>query len=284
MSYGGYVKCNCYEEGKTSEPPFKEFVRIIPDYGPALKYPEHIKNTSRMNTKFMDWRSSACPHSDFNYASIRFNDFPGFESVYEYIAEKKYDEDFECVNLFPILYQYLPDGYEDKIPIIDVLPFMNELLAFQEITEKRKFVVFNGMNPDKIIAVTNYGYPRVIAYDAKYAGGIDDNGFFITKAFHGHIDRNYEMNIVFRSSFFSQSTHLVYGFVITDISTGKEFITSFHILQQIMEGNIPDIKKKLIFRVSIEEIPITRLCRDFIDSLIKLCAASLETGNPVVWY
>lgn len=106
MSYSGYVICNCYMDGLTVDPPYKEFVRFDED-GLYLMVPEDIweKNTEqalRMEAEFDDWKFTACEHEEMELAHEYLSNIIGMGSFRHVVNE------LGGKDRFPILSTYLP--------------------------------------------------------------------------------------------------------------------------------------------------------------------------------
>ncbi|HXB05614.1 MAG TPA: hypothetical protein VNW04_00820 [Puia sp.] len=276
MSYSAFVICNCYKGGKTTEPPYKKYMSID-DEGIYLDIPSELwkKNEDlcyKMDKEFDEWKRTACEHKDMNAAFEYLSNMSGM-AAFRYIVQKlggKYK--------FPILAEYLPTANGGILPTESADQLLQELKELENEPAPEELVLLQEMSSGEVKASVSSDNSKIFVYAAhnKNSYGIDKDGFFILE----NMKENYRdvSKITFRSINFLQQTisKNIYKFV--DIPTTESYICSAK-LHPDQEEAATDFE----FIVIKRKYAVADEYQYVIEPLKKLAAASLMTGNPIIW-
>ena len=276
MGYSASVMCNCYKEGKTSEPPYKDFMKIDEE-GMYLDlealYKQDKAEYNKRHDAFDEWKRTACPHEDMELVYERLANISGM------MAFKTVIREFGGKIRFPVLTQYLPVGNVGILPADFAGKALLELqdLEQKENGEDKVILKIKGTGEKK--QATNVNHPTLFIWTAynKLNYGLDDDGFFIIEnEIHSEEERS---TLVFRSKDFKQIFKSKDAYCFKDNQTNLQFIGTAKLYPAGKEEPTEDVD----FQVVKKKIPLAIEYSYIIEPLKKLLAASLETGNHVMW-
>ena len=276
MSYSAYVICNCYKDGKTTEPPHKEFVRFDED-GLYLDIPDELwdkdeEKVYQMNDDFDEWKRTSCEHEEMELADEYLSNISGM-GAFRHIVRELGGKD-----KFPILTEYLPTSNGGVLPSEFAQQALDELLLLeQEQTTEEKVVLTEKSTGSLKASVSSdtYWFFVFTAYN-KNTYGIDKDGFFILENVK---EKDEELSyIMFRSNNFIQQTISKDRYKFIDIPSGESFECSVK-LHPHEEVATEDYE----FEVQTERVGITSEYEYMIEPLKRLANASIVSGNPIHW-
>ncbi|MCC7453012.1 MAG: hypothetical protein IT222_02510 [Crocinitomix sp.] len=288
MGYLVYVNCNCYKNGMTSDPPKKEFVRIVEervslDFQQLLLINDKTLR-DKIEEDFYNWKETACEHPFMKIAYEYLDDF-GVDSMIEYFQ-------FWHEQL-PITTKYAPRTHEGMFPIDHAKAILEELDPSDFEPEYEKMVFLNekskGINIINTDILSDYYTMGSIliqqSLDGKYGCSLGQFGFNISE------DRGTSFYSIFRSSEFTQRTILenqplkvgdvpVHKCEFIDKETGKSVICGLK-----LKPFDYDTDEDLEFIVSYGLLSVLRGYEYtyIVTALLKLAEISIETGNRMVW-
>ncbi len=273
MGYNAFVLCNCYKEGKTSNPPYKEFVKTS-DEGLYLDlenlYQKDKNEYFKRNDAFDKWMENACPHEDMKIVDERLANISGMSAFWS-ILEKLGGE-----SKFPVLFNNLPTSNCGSLSINYSQTFLQELLVLEQEKKKEEKLFLSVKETREVKQSVNINKRKVFiwqGYEQLY--GIDKEGFFISKKGFD----NKSTKVVFRSKDFRQVYLGNDQYQFVDNFTKKKFIGTSKIHS---DGKVKP-KKVFSFIVEKKGVTIKQEYAYIIAPLKKLMSASIETGNPVMW-
>lgn len=269
MGYYAYVNCNCFQEGRTTEPPYPEYVRIN-DQGFYLDTELLSSKKARMiSSAFGEWRRSACEHLNMTVLFTSVSNMSDMQRFFRMLYQ------LGGKDKFPILSKYLPLSVDpmQTLPAKFAQRALTELDVIMNCEVLEDTLILRKKNSCENCALTNDLYHSLEltwTIDCEYKYYIDKNGFFIVEAIS-----NEE---VFRSMNFIQeeisSDEKYYRFI--DSITGKSFDCSMKVDRS--SDNLVE------FEIIIESGKASENYKYIIHSLRKALKASIMTGNPVIWH
>jgi len=271
MSYGAYVICNCFKNGKTKEPPHKEFLRFDID-DPYLDIPDDLwekdeNKAYQMEAEFYEWKQTACEHEEMELIYENFSNISGM-AAFRDIMNK-----LGGIENFPILTKYLPKTNDGILPAKFAQQALNELLLLEkEFTLEEKVELIEKSTGIKIASTNKNSDWLFVFAKNDFTFGIDRNGFFIQKIIKGI------PTFMFRSVNFIQKTISQTSYKFTDIKSGKSFECSIELY-----SNVEEATKDYEFEVINKKVVIANEYEYIIKPLIKVMKASVNSGNPVHW-
>lgn len=277
MGYDAYVLCNCYKEGKTVEPPYKEYV-VSDEDGIFIHVPEEIWEEDKdkyysIRAAFDEWKETACEHEDMDLASERIANSAGM-GHFRYILEKLGGE-----NRFPVLSEYLPTFNGGILPAEFSQKALDELLMLENEPEPEEKVVLFEKSTGKSIATVNsdtYWLFIYTPYNTKF--GIDKDGFFILETVTGN-DKQTASYIVFHSKNFIQKKISEDCYEFIDIHSGKIYKSARDLYFDREKSGASEFE----FETRIEKVTIAEDYNYIIKPLKKVFEASIQSGNSVYW-
>lgn len=277
MGYNAYVICNCYKEGKTVEPPYKEYVASDED-GIFIHVPEEIRKEDKdkyysIKAAFDEWKETACEHEDMDLVWIQIANSAGMER-FRYILEKLGGE-----SRFPVLLEYLPTFNGGMLPAEFSQKALDELLMLENETElEEKVILFEKSTGKSIATVNSEAYWLFIytPYNTKF--GIDKDGFFILETVTEN-DKEATSYIVFHSKNFIQRKISEDCYEFVDIPSGKIYKSARNLYFDREETGSLEFE----FEAKIEKVTIAEDYNYIIESLKKVLEASIQSGNSVYW-
>ncbi|HYG14312.1 MAG TPA: hypothetical protein VEC12_01065 [Bacteroidia bacterium] len=267
MGYDAYVSCNCYREGKTTEPPHKKHLSVETE-GLFINLPEKTwyyklfpNKLYQHYNEFDEWKRTACPHEDMEFASERIANITGMAN-FRYVVKKLSGKK----NLNTLLAQ-LPEANGGFLPVELAQDFLHDLRRFEESGEQEEIISLT----ERVSGTVLWQSDGPFILDGRYKlyFGLDNNGFYIAD----------KQNVLFRAWNFRQVTNKD-TFTFINNYTGYEFISPRRIYPPEDTG---ELQKYYDFQCERFSVNVAEEYKYIIDSLIKLCQAALETGNPVIW-
>ncbi len=276
MGYSAFVICSCYKDGKTNEPPHKEFLRFDEE-GLYLDIPDELweKNEDKvyqMEADFNEWKRTACEHEEMELADEYLSNISGMEAFRHIVGE------LGGKGKFPILTEYLPTVNGGVLPSEFAQQALDELLLLEkELTNEEKVVLIEKSTARLIASVSSDTYWFfVFTANNKNTYGIDKDGFFILENVK---EKGEETSyVMFRSNNFVQQTISKDRYKFIDIPSGK----SFECTEKLFPNEDDDTNDHH-FIVQIERVGIAGEYEYMIDPLKRLARASILSGNPVHW-
>lgn len=277
MSYSAFVVCRCYQDGKTVQPPHKEYIHFDAD-GLYLDIPNEIMDKDKergykMYSEFDDWKFSSCEHEDMELCNEYLSNNWGMADFRSVIAKEGGEK------VFPILTKYLPKANGGILPSEFAQDMLDELNKLENTDSLQELAVLREKSTQLLLASidSTESFTFVLTAYNKNHAIIDGDGFIITEnkeAEDGELIRY----VVFRSKHFTQQRISEKWFCFTDIDTGEKYECSINLLSDDNE----DIRS-FEFEVSLEKVRISEKYDYIIKPLKKLALASIETGNPIHW-
>ncbi|MBN1988035.1 MAG: hypothetical protein JW783_01390 [Bacteroidales bacterium] len=276
MGYSAYVICNCYKEGKTAEPPHKEFMRLDED-GLYLDIPNELweKDENRvyqMEADFDKWKQTACEHKEMELANEFLSNITGMAAFRHIISE------LGGSNKFPVLTKYLPIINGGALPSEFAQQALDELLLLEkEQTMEEKVVLIEKSTGSLIASVNSDTYWLFIfTKNSKNTYGIDKDGFFILE--NGNEKGKDVSYVMFRSNNFIQQTISQDCFKFIDIPSGQNFECSAKLFP-----NQDETTNDYEFEVQTKRVEIDCEYEYMIEPLKHLARVSILSGNPIHW-
>lgn len=222
MSYSAYVVCNCYKDGKTIEPPHKEYLRFDEE-GLYLDIPSEIwakdiEKVHQMDEDFNEWERTACEHEEMKLADEYLSNILGM-MAFRYLVQELIGKD-----KLPILAQYLPTANGGILPSEFAQQALDELFLLEKEQTAEEKVMLIEKSTGKLKTSVNSETYRFFVFTAynRNTYGLDKDGFFILE----NVNKNGEeiSYIVFRSNNFIQRTISKKYYKLIDIPSGKRYV------------------------------------------------------------
>lgn len=276
MSYSAFVVCNCYQKGKTTEPPYKEYIKFDED-GLYLDIPndlwnENEKKVLQMDSEFDNWKNNACEHEEM-------------ELCYEYLSNTLGMGEFKGVierlggkEKFPILSKFLPTANGGTLPANFATEALNEINEFEKQKLNENRILLFEISTNELKATVNADTYLIFVFTAynKNNYGIDKDGFFILENVK---ENGQEVSyVVFRSKNFIQKYISKEKFQFIDKKTNHNFICNVG-----LHPHESNPKKEYEFLIKENTVKITDEYKYMTEPLKKLIKASIESGNPIHW-
>jgi len=131
-----------------------------------------------------------------------------------------------------------------------------------------------------VVEFTHVNTPYLLEENDEYFFGISHEGFFIAHSVKSWFWEYQELQILFKSKLFTIEGTLPGPVRMIDFETNTDFITSLNSGEFLNSGQF----NNECFAVITEHNTLYNLFPHMIDQLILLAKASIETGNPILWY
>lgn len=274
MSYSGFVICRCYQDGKTSKPPYEEYV-VFDENGLNFDYPYPEKDENwddfyQKDNAFEDWKSNSCQHEEMEYVDEFLSNSSGMAAFRNALQQSG------GMDKFPTIITALPTCNGGCMPADKAKKVLEELESFEKCNQKQTKIYLKNKETENVIAICEEdSYSIVALFDKDYRYALDKNGFFIL---HREIENEEELHYeVFRSK----------NFRIVNDAEKKTTIIEENSIQRFrggipMEENIeyPSVQN---YSIEIKEEQLSDYCSYITKPLRKLLQASIATGNPIHW-
>ncbi len=276
MGYDAFVICNCFKEGKTEEPPYKELVELD-DEGVHLEiedlYKQDEEEYFKRHREFENWKRTACPHEDMELVSEHLSNISGMGAFRSVLNE------LDGEKRFPILSKYLPVANTGTLPTECASQFLKDLENLEhEQSKEEKAVLKLKLSGERIQSV-NADQSNIFMWSAydKQNYGINKDGFFIIE------NRKFLWKrlpiLAFQSKDFKQVLVGKDKYRFVDNKTNKQFTG----MAKIYPIEDEDPQEDIEFYVDTETMTIGIEYDYMIKPLKKLTMASIESGNPIIW-
>ena len=288
MGLDAFVYCNCYKEGKTKPFPLPELEQFFSEdeegyRGLHLQYDTHEESHRIVD----EWMENACEHNHMDYISERIGNWASYRYFQQALADIGW-------SFFPTLHEELPNangGFmtSDKTEIA-----LQELTLFKQLANDRKMPFLIDTTTGEVVYNYVPAYRGVFQWTKPYLMGFDPQGFFIyksideskTEAQKRHLD---ESQVVFRAMRFEQrfiengdndQKPLVEYF---NADTEDRFVCHKPVIPWTLDANGQVISyKPRLLHVETRTVDAEEY-RWQVGALERVCKASIETGNPVMW-
>lgn len=272
MGFSGYVVCDCYQKGKTIDPPHKEYVRFDKK-GLHIYIPKVIRQTeekigSEMEVDFYKWKTNACEHEDMVLEEEFFSNSWGWLDFLTFINDSGGQLNF------PVLTKYLPLVSRGIFRASLAPAILKELTILEALRPVKERVTLIEIRSGDVLATSSSDEPLFMTTAYKHNFYLDRSGFFIVPNIYGKDRMKFEL---FRSVNFVQHSQGIGKYTYTDVSTGS-CIECTHCLYP-MRGLEPIVD----YEFEIRYEPDYDWVHDIINSLKILAEASVKTGNPIHW-
>lgn len=272
MSFSAYVICNCYKDGKTTEPPYKEYLTTNEDEI-AIHLPNPIWDDEdlylKMHNEFDEWKSTACEHPEMDFSFEHLTNNSGM-SAFRHMIHR-----FGGIEKYPILTQYLPTTNEGTLPAECAHKALQELNLLELENTLEQLVILKEKSQGIIIAAGSIDKYHPFIFNGPFTFAIHKNVFFILENVKN--DEKQTFNILFQSTHFSQEIwNDSYKYI--DKQTGHSFKCPVQ-LHPIEDECLTNYD----FLVTFEQHTIAYEYGYLLEPLKKLANASIITGNPIHW-
>jgi hypothetical protein len=293
MGLDAYVSCNCFKTGKSTSPPFPHLVRVGDHGGPELALPEpqtEAEETEYNETfdRFSEWETDCCEHPGCAYADAQVSNWGGYRVFQQALAHTGWEH-------FPVLAEWLPEQNGGMLPASEAEAALQEIHFFTEQVDFGYNTFLLNSDTNEVIQEYIEAYRGVFLQVGEEEAGVDDQGFFI-QALTSTEDRTCEL---FRSERFSQTLLDIHqtgntdgGKVqLRDLASGETYVGSVSIgMRRVpwpdgrMENDAGEVRLDYPRAMHTERRPLNGNYFAYITRpLEELFAASITTGNPVVW-
>lgn len=275
MGLDAFVPCNCFIEGKTTEPPVPREWIIRDDEGYFCLNPECSDDS--LNDSIYLWSGRCCKHAEMHiwqhicsWAGVR-----AFQQVLIQIGEAH----------FPVLLTQLPNVNGGSLSIENIKKALIELEWFEnQVGAIRSVFLINNDN-QKVIYEYIDAYKGRIIMSQKYSLAFNINGLNIFESETGRVlfqSKNVEQNVslypqwIYRSlNALNNKINIVKKVRWIDVDSGEFFETPWGLS---IDG---DIYPKSL---SVEERSVTKEEYQYIIQPLKnLFLIAIEMNNPVFW-
>jgi len=236
---------------------------------------------------FDEWMENACEHPWMAYASERISNWSGYRYFQQALADIGWSN-------FPMLHAELPDlngGYmsADKAVIV-----LEELAKFRQLANGREMPFLVNTHTGNVIHDYVQAYRGIFMWAKPYNFGFDPRGFFIyapvddpkTEALKQHID---EEHVVFRSMRFEQRIlqekdgDTPYTVEYFDADNEDRFVCQTPISTYVLHAETGKLEPSHPQIIHVETRKVDASDYYAVGALERICQASVETGNPVIW-
>ncbi|MBX7241768.1 MAG: hypothetical protein K1X92_08460 [Bacteroidia bacterium] len=277
MGYGIHVNCNCYKEGRTTEPPHKSYIKFdAEDF--YLEIPNEIRMKDKeqayqMDEEFEEWKRTACEHEDMKLINEHLCNLSGMGELHYVvngIGEGK---------LLPILKEHLPTSNDGFIPVHLAQALLEELILLEKELEKANRITLIEKSSRDSIAFLEFEpqYFFLFTENNQHVYGIDEGGFCIFEK--GEEENKMVYDVVFHSSDFIQKrvSDNLYKFI--DNSGGASYECSEKLYPQGEEEAGEEYEFEIIIQEGFWDIYL-----EYRIGILKEAAkASMISGNPIYW-
>lgn len=281
MGLDATVMCNCFKEGKTSEPPFPQDQLYVD--GEGFLHVRTDDPTDLKHRRLYEWMQTACQHPGLNFARERISNWGGYRLFQEAMATVGWDR-------FPTLKAELPSSNGGLTQADAATKALKELASFRSVETigKNSFLV-DSTTGDEL-------YNHIAAYEGVFMWG-GSSGFEVGLGeFMLFVREKDASEAVFLSSRFTQK--LVgpakdgrQPVELRDLDTGESIRLPDAIRGRAVpwpDGRMQDDKGGWNFGIPkechVEVRVVTPEEFEYIlGPLERVFRAAVETGNPVRW-
>jgi hypothetical protein len=277
--------CNCFREGRTTDPPVPREWLVIDADGHIALLPE--RESGDLDRKVYEWEQSCCPHPGMDFACERIANWSGYRLFQEALAAVGPEH-------FPVLQSELPNSNGGVMSPRAASDALEELAYFSslDVVGSNAFLV-NTLTGESIFQHIAC-YEGIFILDGRNGVdvGIGEFEFFIrcpsTGTEHFRATR-FHQSIKNRDHRKSDDEPLQVEYV--DLDTGERFQCNTAVSGNTIpwpDGRMQNDEGKCRFEYPQElHVEIRKVVpSDFayiLESLGKVFRAAVETGNPVRW-
>ncbi|WP_433657847.1 hypothetical protein ACQPW1_39160 [Nocardia sp. CA-128927] len=265
MGLDAFVRCSCWQDGRTTTPPVPAHL-IVEDGEGYLTLSVSYEGHEDQYHRFDGWiHSGACPHKRMESASERIANWSGyrlFQSALDAVGAAD----------FPTLSAELPNANGGLLQPTSAAAALIEVAAFRAQTVVSTETVLVDAATGETLITGVPAYNGIFIWD-----GRTKHNFAVDAAGLAIIDTARESEI-FRALNFTQQRSWRGGYRFTDLDTGRATRVPVH--DPINPNNSP----KYPHRMRVDTRPVGADRFDYIiEPLTKVLQAAVDTGNPVVW-
>jgi hypothetical protein len=278
MGLDAYVRCNCFEERRTTKPPYlwddlmldeggyvvlreahKDWQKHINE---ELSYDEYEEKHGMADDALREWQAQCCEHEDREFCSEWVGNWYGvrrFEGIVASIGNEH----------FPILSTIIPNGNGGIFPQEKAHEALKELDLLEKKISDAEEVCLVDMNTNEIVYSFIPAWDGVFMFAWDQQVGVDADGVFVLDPRTG--------KEVFRSKHLKQT--------VVEESHNENPVTILNCLDTNsvckIFGVIGDEKQDREMTVATLTVTIENI--HAAHALKRLLEASLVTGNPIQW-
>ncbi|MFF0177430.1 hypothetical protein [Micromonospora profundi] len=256
MGLDAFVYCRCWQDGLATPCPI----------GPAgydedgyLALLQPWKGNQAAHDAFGTWLAEACPHELMEQASEHVSNWAGVRLFQQALRAAGAER-------FPTLATAMPDANGGSLPADRAAVALAELDAFAHTARIADEVELIDEATGRVLMQYVEVYHGVFMFGPAFQAGVDRDGFFV-------LDRADPPVTLFRATRFSQRP--LPGDRVEFTAGGRTVVA----MRPVGEHGGP-LPERLAVRTR------SRSGDDFayiVEPLLRLCAASVATGNPVMW-
>lgn len=285
MGLDASVMCNCFERGRTTDPPVpRDWLRVDEDGYLNIK-PEHDSDDA--SDAVFGWMQDCCEHPDMDHASERIGNWPSYRLFQQSLGEVGWHH-------FPALVDELPRANGGVTQPTMAAFALIELEEFRRAGDVGRNPCLVDTMSGLVVSQHVAAYKGLIIMDGRSGldAGLDQNCFFIRDRATG-VER-------FRASRFRQELLDLGRYmkgpepgrtVFTDLDSGRSFECRMAVSGRAIpwpDGRMTDDGGRSNFEHPVElHVEVRRgqstQFESVVGALEKVFQASVETGNPVRW-
>ncbi len=274
MGLDAAVGCNCYRDGKTSEPPVpRSYIERGDDHRFSLKdgyFGEYFD-------EFWNWAVSCCPHPQMDFASERIANWAGYRSFMHAL------DSVGGIKRFPVLRAQMPDGSYGQVSPKDSRRALDELRDFESVEQIRMGTFLIDADSGEMLQERVESYDGEFMWSRPFTGSLLPDRLIVVN--------NESNDIVFSSAEFQQrvSEHAKGDesektAEWTGLETGASFKSGI-VLGREVDGDRGRVSIEPASHLKVQLLPIKPARFEHtLNALRTVFEASVETGNPVAWF
>jgi hypothetical protein len=269
--------CTCLANGRTTDPPVPRDWLTIDEDGNLCVRKEHSADGGWIG--LYEWQETACPHPHMRLLSEDLANWSGLRAFQQALRQVGWER-------FPTLRSELPETNDGQMPASQAALARSELALFQSLDAlgKETFLVYAATGEAMHQRITFYA--GVFMFGDGYEAGLDPTAFFVRDPATGES--------LFRSAHFRQirpsgcpDPEVA---ELEDIDLGDKYQGHAAVRSMIpwpdgrWQNDAGVCNFKLLAELRVELRSIVPADFEYIVApLLRLCEASVETGNPVRW-
>lgn len=281
MGLDAVVACNCYRQGKTKPFPLPEYENqfgIDADGRWGLLLP-YSSETDLLHKTLYIWGRDACEHEGMVYMRERVSNWSGYRLFQQALDRIGWEH-------FPTLKQELPEANGGFMPATSAGSMLRELEYFG--TQRQVELSLVNAETNEVLRDYVEAYRGVFMMDGKHGVeiGFDRNGLFITAG----TDKQVRFRAMRLEQWVFEPGKPDGKVEFYNADTEERFVchTSIRVEIPWPDGRWTNDDDKVNWAyprlMEVVEREVGPEQYDYIvQPLIRLCKASVETGNPVAW-
>jgi hypothetical protein len=258
MGLDAFVYCRCWQDGLAAPPPVGP-VGFDEEGYLGLRVPWEGNEDAHMAVE--TWLTRACPHERMEQAREHVSNWAGLRMFQQALEEVGWSR-------FPVLHSGLPRANGGFLPTQQASLVLAELDVFQSVARLEDEVVLVDEATGRVLMSYVAAYEGVMMLGPGYRAGVDPDGFFVLDP------EGYPPAVLFRAIRFSQQP--LPGGEVELVGDGRTVRVSMPLV-----GEHDPVPPRWL---AVESRPRTPEYFDYVvEPLRRLCEASVQTGNPVMW-